>query len=81
MTEEEKKTFEDRYHYQINDGHEFRLKQTAFVGALVHCCWSFGSQRMSELNHPRERTINTFLIRVLVIVFMAFIVILLFCVS
>ncbi|MEM7087052.1 MAG: hypothetical protein AAF489_12760 [Bacteroidota bacterium] len=68
MTEEEKKILEDRYHRQLNDGHEFRLSQTAFMGALVRYCRYLGKRKMSELDHPKERFKNAFTFNILTIV-------------
>jgi len=67
MTDEEKKIYEDRHHHQLSDGHEFRLSQSAFVGALIRYCWYFGKRKMNELNHPKERLKNAYLANILLV--------------
>ena len=68
MTEEERKILEDRHYHQLNDGHEFRLNQSAFVGALIRYCWHLGKRKMSDLNHPKERIKNAYRVTVLSII-------------
>ena len=67
MTEEEKKIQEDRHYHQLNDGHEFQLSQSAFMGALVRYCWYMGKRKMSELDHPKERFKNAFTFNILLV--------------
>jgi len=67
MTDEESEVYKDRHHHQLNDGHEFQLIQTAFMGALIRYCWYLGKRKMSELNHPRERRKNAYLVNILAV--------------
>lgn len=67
MTDEERKLYEDRNH-QINNGHEFQLNQSAYVGAMIRYCWYFGKRKMSELNHPKQRLKNAYTANILTIV-------------
>lgn len=68
MTDEEKNIIEDRHHHQLNDGHEFRLSQSAFTGALIRYCWYLGKRKMSELRQPKERFKNSYVANILTII-------------
>lgn len=68
MTEEERKINKDRHYHQLKNGHEFKLSQSAFVGALIRYCWYLGKRKMSDLDHPKERIKNAFLATILTIV-------------
>lgn len=68
MTDEERKIHEDRHYHQLNDGHEFQLIQSAFVGALIRYCWHLGKRKMSDLNQPKERVKNAYLVNILSVV-------------